>query len=155
MDTPKSDIRWETGTEWHYFSANRSDSLRPCCVQRDKYKKAEKGQDENGYSKIWIKAYMEVSCFSRSFCKNLVQGANNVCSITVPRLRVKLIHGKVSVCRLWSIFWSNHSHLGLFQSLYTYLFEHNKVVKSRSDLPKNNFIQFQSLSGYLILEYPF
>ena len=89
MDTPKSDIRSETGTEWHYFSANRSDSLRPCCVQRDKYKKAEKGQDENGYSKIWIKAYIEVSCFSRSFCKNLVQGANNVCLITVPRLPCK------------------------------------------------------------------
>ena len=45
--------------------------------------------------------------------------------------------------------------MGLFQSLYTYLFEHNKVVKNRSDLPKNNFIQFQSPSGYLILEYPF
>ena len=35
------------------------------------------------------------------------------------------------------------------------VFQHNKVVKSRSDLPKNNFIQFQSPSGYLILEYPF
>ena len=44
----------------------------------------KKAQDGNGYSKIWIKAYIEVSCFSRSFCKNLVQGANNVCLITVP-----------------------------------------------------------------------
>ena len=35
------------------------------------------------------------------------------------------------------------------------LFEHTKVVKSRSDLPKDNFTQFQSPSGYLILEYPF
>ena len=48
-----------------------------------------KGQDTNGYSKIWIKAYIEVSCFSRSFCKNLVRGANNVCLITVPRLPCK------------------------------------------------------------------
>ena len=41
-------------------------------------------------------------------------------------------------------------------SVFVYLvFQHNKVVKSRSDLPKNNFIQFQSPSGYLILEYPF
>ena len=39
-------------------------------------------------------------------------------------------------------------------SVFVYLvFQHNKVVKSRSDLPKNNFIQFQSPSGYLILEY--
>ena len=58
-------------------------------VQRDKYTKTEKGQDANGYFKIWIKAYIEVSCFSRSFCKNLVQGANNVCLITVPRLPCK------------------------------------------------------------------
>ena len=64
------------------------------------FKETENGQDENdGYSKIWIKAYIEVSCFSRSFCKNLVQGANNVCLITVPLhdCRVKLIHSKVSV----------------------------------------------------------
>ena len=54
------------------------------------FKETENGQDENdGYSKIWIKAYIEVSCFSRTFCKNLVQGANNVCLITVPRLPCK------------------------------------------------------------------
>ena len=49
----------------------------------------KKRQDANGYSKIWIKAYIEVSCFSRSFCKNLVRGPNNVCLITVPRLPCK------------------------------------------------------------------
>ena len=48
-----------------------------------------KGQDANGFSKMWIKAYIEVSCFSRSFCKNLVRGPNNVCLITVPRLPCK------------------------------------------------------------------
>ena len=89
MDTPKSGIRSETGTEKNNFSANHSDSSRPCWVQRDKYTKTEKGQDANGYCKVWIKAYIEVSCFSRSFCKNLVRGANNVCLITVPRLPCK------------------------------------------------------------------
>ena len=39
--------------------------------------------------KYAVKAYIEVGCFSRSFCKNLVQGANNVCLITVPRLPCK------------------------------------------------------------------
>ena len=39
--------------------------------------------------KYGSKAYIEVSCFSRSFCKNLVQGANNVCLITVPQLPCK------------------------------------------------------------------
>ena len=63
-------------------------TLYDLVVLKDQVYKDWKGEDENGYSKIWIKAYIEVSCFSRSFCKNLVQGANNVGLITVPLPRL-------------------------------------------------------------------
>ena len=62
----------------------------------------------------------------------------------------KNVKNNQPLCRLWSIFWSNRSRLSLFQSLYTYLFEHNKVVKSRSDLSyhRNKKQMWSYLDGF-------